>query len=77
MPLLNELREGELAIIESVDGTDSIAMRLMEMGLLPEEPIEMIGRAPLGDPLEYRVSGCQISLRKVEASRVSVRLSTQ
>ncbi len=76
MPNLNELKEQDIAVIENVEGTDSVAMRLMEMGIIPGEEIEMIGRAPLGDPLEFRISGYQLSLRKSEAARVSVRFAS-
>jgi len=45
---------------------------LLEMGLLPGETIEMIGKAPMGDPIEYMVFHYRISLRKHEAKRVLV-----
>jgi len=76
MPHLNELKERDIAVVEDIAGTDSVAMRLMEMGIIPGEEIEMIGRAPLGDPLEFRISGYQLSLRKSEAARVTVRFAT-
>ncbi len=72
MVTLNELRLGEQASILSVDGSDSVAVRLMEMGLYAGEKIMMLGSAPLGDPCEYMVCDCQISLRKKEAERVHI-----
>ena len=73
MTLLSELKIGQEAVIDEIQGTDSISMRLMEMGLLPGETISMTGRAPLGDPLEFQVTGIQLSLRKGEANRIHVR----
>lgn len=67
---LDQLRVGQSAVIDDIDGDDAIAVRLMEMGLIPGESIEMLGAAPLGDPLEYRVCGYRISLRCREAQRV-------
>jgi len=69
---LDELNEGERAVISEVTGTDSLSARLLEMGLLPGETIEMIGKAPMGDPIEYMVFHYRISLRKHEAKRVLV-----
>lgn len=69
---LSELQIGEKGVIADVVGSDNVAARLLEMGLLPGETIEVIGRAPMGDPTEYSVVGYRISLRKVESSRVQV-----
>jgi ferrous iron transport protein A len=69
---LNELSIGARARIVDVTGDDAIAVRLMEMGLTEGEPIEFLGKAPLGDPLEFLIRGYRISLRHGEASRVIV-----
>ncbi len=69
---LSELQIGETGVIADVVGSDNVAARLLEMGLLPGETIEVIGRAPMGDPTEYSVVGYRISLRKVESARVQV-----
>jgi ferrous iron transport protein A len=66
------LEKGEQARIASVSGNDSVAMRLMEMGLVEGEMIENLGAAPLGDPVEYLVCGYRLSLRLSEARRVEV-----
>ncbi len=72
MATLNDLVPGERARILEVLGDDSIAMRLLEMGLTDGEEIELLGRAPLGDPIEYCVRGYRLSLRSDEAKRVEV-----
>jgi ferrous iron transport protein A len=69
------MRAGQVATIIDISGSDSIAMRLMEMGLTDGERIELVGFAPLGDPLEVSIRGYRLSLRKVEAQRVLVELS--
>jgi ferrous iron transport protein A len=69
---LDSLSPGQRAIIEDVAGEDAIAVRLMEMGLIDGEKIELLGRAPLGDPLEFLIRGYRLSLRSEEARRVSV-----
>jgi ferrous iron transport protein A len=42
------------------------------MGIIDGEPITMIGKAPMGDPIEFSVQGYRISLRKLEAARVQI-----
>jgi ferrous iron transport protein A len=68
----DELQPGERGRILEVSGEDAITVRLMEMGLTDGEEIELIGRAPLGDPLEFAVRGYRLSLRSEEARRISI-----
>ena len=63
---------GERARIVDVEGNDAIAVRLMEMGLTDGEPIELVGFAALGDPIEFLVRGYRVSLRAAEARRVTI-----
>jgi ferrous iron transport protein A len=70
--LLSELRVGQAAEIRNVNGTDSITARLLEMGLIPGTTISLVGKAPLGDPLEFELRGYRLSLRKTEAQRVAI-----
>ena len=72
MCTLDSLRAGERGRILDVSGEDAIAVRLMEMGLIEGEEIELLGFAPLGDPLEIEVRGYRLSLRKSEARRVQI-----
>lgn len=71
---LAELQVGQKAVIEALQGNDSVTQRLMEMGLLKGETVELLGIAPLGDPLEVRLGSYRLSLRKAEAARVVVTL---
>lgn len=72
MMTLNDLPVGSRGRIIDILGDDAIALRLMEMGLTEDEPIEFLGKAPLGDPLEFLIRGYRISLRQSEATRVIV-----
>lgn len=75
MPFLDQIKtKGQRARITALTGNDALLQRLMEMGLLEEEEIEVIGFAPLGDPIEIMVRGYRLSLRKSEAARVEVAL---
>jgi Fe2+ transport system protein FeoA len=47
--------------------------RLMEMGLLVGTPVELVRFAPLGDPVEIKVRGYHLSLRRHEAEQILIR----
>jgi ferrous iron transport protein A len=72
MASLDQLQAGDTACVASVEGNDAIVQRLLEMGLLSGERIEVIALAPLGDPIEIRIGDSRLSLRKSEAARIRV-----
>ncbi|HZT83486.1 MAG TPA: ferrous iron transport protein A [Gemmataceae bacterium] len=74
MPTLDQLHAGQRGRIEAVAGADALVQRLLEMGLLEGEEVEVVGFAPLGDPMEIRLRDYRLSLRRSEAGRVTVRL---
>ncbi len=72
MTSLDQLRVGQRARIDSVAGDDALVQRLLEMGLLEGEDVEVVGFAPLGDPMDIRLRDYRLSLRRSEAARVRV-----
>ena len=72
MASLDQLGRGERARVQALLGDDAVTQRLMEMGLLEDEEVEVIGFAPLGDPIEIRLQNYRLSLRRSEAARVLV-----
>jgi ferrous iron transport protein A len=71
---LSELAQGQKAIIKSFTN-NSIQLKLMEMGCLPEEQITITQVAPLGGPISITVSDYQLSLRVDEADKIIVELT--
>ena len=69
---LNALPHGAEARVVSIDGEGAVARRLMEMGVVPGAPVCVIKAAPLGDPLEVRVRGYHLALRRAEAQTITV-----
>lgn len=69
---LATLPAGTEARVISVNGSGVIARRLMEMGVVPGAPVRVIKSAPLGDPIEIRVRGYHLALRRAEAETISV-----
>jgi ferrous iron transport protein A len=72
MVSLDQLRLGQCATIAGVAGGDAIVQRLLEMGLLEGEDVEVLALGPFGDPLEIRLRDYRLSLRRSEAARVAV-----
>jgi ferrous iron transport protein A len=75
MAELAELTVGKAAQVSRIEGQDEIALRLLEMGLTPGTEVRLIGKAPLGDPIEIDVRGYRLSLRLAEARRVQLQPS--
>jgi Fe2+ transport system protein FeoA len=71
---LANAKVGQSGRILRVEGVDDVAIRLLEMGLTPGVDFEMLGKAPLGDPIEIEIRGYRLSLRKSEAARISIEL---
>jgi ferrous iron transport protein A len=70
--LLTELKVGEKGeIVECI--CNDISAKLMEMGLIPGEILEMHEPSPLGDPIRVKVMGSELSLRIEEANNVIVK----
>jgi ferrous iron transport protein A len=71
MKRLSELHAGEKGIIHSFE-KDDIFIKLMEMGCVPGELVQVVQVAPLGDPISIAVSGYTLSLRISEASSIFI-----
>lgn len=69
---LSELAAGESAKVRGFPSGGGAFLRLREMGLLPGTAVTLVRTAPLGDPLEIKVRGTLLTLRKSEAEHVTV-----
>lgn len=69
---LDQLTPGEKARVKRISGQGVVHRRLMDMGLVKGVEIELIKAAPMGDPLEFRLRGYNLSLRKAEAQMVEL-----
>lgn len=71
---LSDLKPGQVGIIKEFNNND-LFLKLMEMGCLPGEEIELEKIAPLGDPICVNVAGYHLSLRINEAEHILVELN--
>lgn len=69
---LAQLAPGEGGVVARLEGDPLVVRRLMELGLTPGTPVELVRRAPLGDPVELRVRDVSLSIRRSEAARIHV-----
>ncbi|MBA7635303.1 hypothetical protein ES703_42904 [subsurface metagenome] len=69
---LSELKRGEKGRIVKIGGGGSLRRRLLDMGLVSGSEVKMERVAPLGDPIEIKVKGYNLSLRKEEAESIQV-----
>lgn len=69
---LRTVKEGELYTIEHITAAGELGRRIRDMGLVPGADIEIVGKAPLFDPVALRLTGFTISLRNSEADYIFV-----
>lgn len=69
---LDKLPVGASGTVLDVGGEPALQQRLLEMGVLPGIEVKVVRFAPLGDPMEIKVMGYSLSLRKAEAAHVTV-----
>ncbi len=69
---LNQLTVGSCGRVVSVSGEPDVRRRLLEMGFCNGANVEVIRRAPMGDPIEFRLRGYHLSLRSDQASYVQI-----
>ena len=69
---LDKLQHGKKYVIDGVDATDPAVQRLMVLGLVEGTEIELASSAIGGDPIEFRMFGNAISLRREQARRFAV-----
>ena len=70
---LTSLEVGQRAVVTEIKVPAEHRGRILEMGLLVGTPVELVRFAPLGDPVEIKVRGYNLSLRKHEAEQILVR----
>ena len=69
---LGELPVGSRAMVAEVKGGGKQQRRMLDMGLVPGAEVTVIRTAPLGDPVEYRVKGTAIAMRRTDADNIMV-----
>ena len=71
---LDQLQIDDQALVIKVEGEGKVRRRLLDMGLTPGAKVYLRKTAPLGDPIQINLRGFELTLRKVEAKNVLVRI---
>ncbi len=69
---LAQLNIGQSAIITNVGGEGALRQHFLDMGVLPGVTATLVKYAPMGDPMELRIHGYELTLRKADADRITV-----
>ena len=70
---LDELQVGKDAVIQSVGGEGALRRHFLDMGLIPGTEVTLMKVAPMGDPVELRIRGYELTLRKADAARIEIQ----
>ena len=68
-----DLTPGESGIVDTVGGEDALHRHLLDMGITPGVKVLLQKTAPMGDPIEIRVRGYELTLRVEEAQKIEVK----
>ena len=72
---LSELKQEQSAYIESVGGEGALRQHLLDMGVIPGAHVKLIKFAPMGDPMELRIHGYELTLRLSDAEKIEIDLT--
>ncbi len=69
---LKDLEIGQSAVVEKVGGTGFLRQHLLDMGVIPGVEVTVVKYAPMGDPIELRIRGYELTLRLADAQQIEV-----
>ena len=72
---LSDAKVGSEGVVERVDLPDEVSHHLAHLGFLPGASIEILRRAPAGDPRVYRIDGVEVGLRNETAKHIFLKLN--
>lgn len=70
--LLGDLKPGERARVERIEGGGALRRRMMDMGIVPGVEVEVVRCAPFGGPLQIRLKGYYLAMRREECAKIMV-----
>ena len=69
---LNELKPGQSARVDAVGGEGALRQHFLDMGVIPGTEVTVIKLAPMGDPMELRIHGYELTLRLADAGKIDI-----
>ena len=74
---LRDLKAGQSAVIESVGGEGATRQHFLDMGVIPGVEVTLVKFAPMGDPMELRLHGYELTLRLAEAEQIEIKSDSE
>lgn len=74
---LKQVKVGETVRVTKVNGEGALRQHFLDMGIIPQAEIKVVKLAPMGDPMEIRVQGYELTLRLADADRIEVVAATE
>ena len=71
--LLKDLKIGQSAVIEQVEGEGALRQHFLDMGVIPGAEVTLVKFAPMGDPMELQIHGYELTLRLEDAGKIYIR----
>ena len=69
---LRDLELGASGIVTSVGGEGALRQHFLDMGVIPGAEVTLIKYAPMGDPMELRIHGYELTLRVADAEKIGI-----
>ena len=76
MSTFKDMAVGDIAVVTNVSGSGQLRKLMLDFGLTRGAKVELIRKAPLGDPIEIQLRGFRLTIRKVEADIVELDIIT-
>ena len=73
---LDKLAVGSSAVIKTVGGSGALRCRLLDMGLIPHTEVTLQKIAPMGDPIQIQLRGYELTIRREDARKITLREDT-
>lgn len=70
---INDLKIGQEGIIATVGGEGPLRLRFLDMGLIPGTKVCLQKIAPMGDPIQIRLRGYELTIRREDAGKITLR----
>ncbi len=70
---IDDLKIGQSGVIDQVGGEGPLRLRFLDMGLIPGTGVELVKMAPMGDPIQIRLRGYELTIRREDARKISLR----
>ena len=70
---IDDLKTGQSGIICQVGGEGALRLRFLDMGLIPGTKVTLRKVAPMGDPIQLQVRGSELTIRREDAAKISLR----